>query len=199
MTNHALISLRIGQARIWDVRSRFPPQPQTALGLPRDMDALLGIAIHHDGVLFPAGDRDFSGSTLDEDLERLQAIYQHGLDQGWGGFPYHMVASSNGRTFYTTAAGLWGAHVALRNDELLGLCLMGNFETATPLQPQLCAAGLGLVALWHLVGRLRDVRGHREWALRESPTACPGDSWWRWQNGLMAAARAQGRLAFPTP
>lgn len=187
----------IGRAIIFDVRHIFPPQHAGSVGRPRLMSNLLGLAVHHDGVIMAPGDRDYNGTTLNEDLERLGAIYRHGADQGWGGFPYQFVASPNGRLFYTTDVSLFGAHVARRNHELLGLALMGDFSATWPGQALLCAAGLGVVTAWHLAGRLLDVRGHREWALAGHPTVCPGDMRTGWQRDLLQMAVVQARLAFP--
>lgn len=189
--------LQIGKSSIADVRHMFPPLEGSAVARPRRVEDLVGDAIHHDGVIMAPGDRDYNGTTLDEDLERLQAIYNKGLSEGWGGPPYQLVASPNGRTFYLCDVGLFGAHVARRNHELLGVAFMGHLGGAWPRGPQLCAAGLALVAAWHLTGRLRPVRGHCEWALPMFPTVCPGSKWRFWQRDLLMAAVAQARIAFP--
>jgi len=161
------------------------------------MSALLGVAQHHDAAIMSPGDENYDGSTLDEDLRRLDLIYRVGIGNGWGGFPYHFVASPNGRVFYTTDLSFFGAHVARRNHQLVGVALMGLFTDAQPVRESLCAAGLAIATIWHLAGRLLDVRGHREWALPTDPTACPGDTWWSWQHALFQSARLRARLAFP--
>ena len=170
--------LQAGESRVLDVRDRYPVQPNTAVAKARNFAWLKGDAVHHDGVIMEPGDHDYSGSTLDEDPERLDVIYRVCIERGWGGFCYHAVASPNGRTFYTQSVGNYGAHVARRNHELLGLALLGDFTFHPPGQAQLCAAGLGLITLWHLTGRLLDTRGHREFAMPSWPTTCPGDTWW---------------------
>jgi hypothetical protein len=187
----------VGRLEILDCRDRYPPVPGGSVGRTRDLDDVIGFAVHHDAAVMEPGDRNYDGSTLDEDLRRLDLIYQVGLNNGWGGFPYHGVASPNGRFFYTCDLLNFGAHVARRNHELIGICLMGLFTHHEPGDKQLCAAGLGIVAFWHFLTRLRDLRGHREWAIPSSPTQCPGDTWWTWQRRLFLAAVLQGRLAFP--
>ena len=189
--------LPVGRLEIVDVRHLYPPVPDGSVGRSRDKSALLGIAQHHDAAIMRAGDHDYNGTTLNEDLARLHVIYNVGLSNGWGGFPYHFVASPNGRAFYTLDLSFFGAHVARRNHQLAGVALMGLFTEATPVRESLCAAGLAIAAIWHLAGRLLDVRGHREWALSDQPTQCPGDTWWHWQNALFQSARLQARLAFP--
>lgn len=188
---------QIGRTRAIDVRHLFPPTPGGAVIRLRSFDQLRGIAVHHDGVMMPAGDQDFDGSTLDEDLGRLNAIYQQGRRQGWGGFPYHFVASPNGRLFYTLDVRHLGAHVARRNHELVGLALMGDFTMQRPTPEEICAGGLGVVGLWLTYGRLLGMKGHWEWALPAWPTQCPGEPWVDWQRDLLLAAAFQGRVAFP--
>ena len=188
-------SVQLRGVEVVDVRHMFPSSG-TVIRL-RDKRLLGGVAIHHDGVIMALGDRDYSGSTLDEDLDRLRAIYQHGLDEGWGGMPYHLVVSPNGRCFYTLDLCCFGAHVAARNDELVGVSLMGNFMYAQPGDLQLCAAARALVATWRWSERLVPFKAHREWALPAYPTSCAGDTWWQWQNRLLVLTVAVARLLFP--
>jgi hypothetical protein len=187
--------ITLGPLEIVDARERFPPSGSVAR--PRDPAALLGVAIHHDAGAMAAGDLNYSGDTLDEDLTRLQLLYRIGLDRGWGGLPYHFVASPNGRCFYTTDWHLFGAQVAGRNHQLVGVALMGNFLSSTPGDLQLCAAGRALIYLWQQTGRLLDQKAHKEWALPSSPTQCPGDTWTTWQWRLLNLTVAAARLAFP--
>jgi len=188
--------LTLGPLELVDVRHLYPPF--AAGERLRDFALLKGVAIHHDGVIFTAGDRDYSGDTLNEDLDRLDAIYQRAIDQGWGRFPYHFVASPNGRTFYTNDISHYGAHVASRNHELLGIALMGNFMPSHPSDAYLCAAARALLAIWAITGRLYGFRGHREWALPASPTSCPGNTWWTWQYRLLILTTALARYLFPS-
>lgn len=187
--------LIVGGVELVDVRHYFPPTGLVARRRP--VRVPLGVAVHHDGVLMGPGDRHYSGTTLDEDLERLRAIYRHGLSMGWGGMPYHVMASPNGRCFYTLDLAYYGAHVARRNHELVGLCLMGNFMFRHPGDLQLCAAARGLLGMWGWYAHLLPFRGHREWALPGDGTVCPGDTWWVWQNRLLVMTVAVARVLFP--
>ena len=188
-------SLLLGGVEVVDVRHMFPSSgPAVRL---REKALLQGVAIHHDGVIMAPGDQDYSGTTLNEDLGRLGAVHRHGVSQGWGGMPYHLMASPNGRCFLTLHPSHYGAHVAGRNDELLGVSLMGNFMYAQPGDLQLCAAARALVAIWGWSGRLLTFKAHREWALLGSPTSCAGDTWWQWQNRLLVLTVAVARLLFP--
>jgi hypothetical protein len=186
--------LDLGGLEVVDVRAMFPSAaPATR---PRDPDLLEGIAFHHDGVIMAAGDQDYSGSTLDEDLRRLQAIFNRGVEKDWGGMPYHLVASPNGRCFYTLSLDLYGAHVGGRNDTLVGVAVMGNFTYAHPGDLQLCAAARATLAIWGWRKELLGGRGHREWTLPVYPTACPGDTWWSWQSRLLVLTAALARVLY---
>lgn len=175
-------SFQLGGKRLVDVRHLFPVAEPA--GRLRDLVQLVGVGVHHDGVIMAPGDRNYSGSTLDEDLQRLRIIYGVALDWGWGGFPYHLVASPNGRVFYTLSIDYYGAHVARRNYELLGLALMGNFMDRPPGTPQLCAAGLALAAIQAELQGPDFFNGHGQYAMRAYPTSCPGDTWFAWDDTL---------------
>ncbi len=185
----------LGAVEVVDVRGMFPTsEPAARLRQPA---AVKGIAFHHDGVIMRAGDRNYSGSTLDEDLHRLATIWERGIAMGWGGMPYHLVASPNGRCFYTLSLNKMGAHVKRRNHELLGVAAMGDFTYSEPGNLQICALARAVLAIWTSRGKLLGGRGHREWALPISPTSCPGDTWWSWQNRLEPATMVLARVLFP--
>jgi hypothetical protein len=149
-----------------------------------DQAAVTAVLTHHDGVLMLPGDRDYSGSTLDEDLERIDAIHRHSVGEGWGNYPYHLTASPNGRLFLCRDLDRRGSHIYWRNHETLGLVMLGNYMEASPGDAQLCAAAAGLVLALRELGRLVQLVGHREYAVPEHPTVCPGDTWFEWQSRL---------------
>jgi hypothetical protein len=190
-------TITLAGCQLYDVRSLYPPEEGGAVARPRDPALLTAVAIHHDAAMMNPGDLDYSGSSLNEDMARLDIIYRHSLNQGWGGFPYHLVASPNGRAFYTTDVSLFGATVAARNHQLLGVALMGNFMLAQPGDTQLCAAARCLLATWALTGRLLAPWGHRELALPGYATSCPGDTWPQWSGKLLTYAAALARKGGP--
>ena len=158
---------------ITDVRDAFPDKLNQSVSWSHAMFGLIGIAIHHDGVDFGAGDHNYNGQTLDEDVARLNAIYNYNYDR-LGGFPYPLVASPNGRLFLCRDLETWGAHVAKRNNELGGIAIMGNYSYTMPPVEALCAASLGCILYWRAIGGLREVKGHGDWAYPDSETECPG-------------------------
>jgi len=173
-----------------DVRHIWPPTGSAARRKP---EPATGIAVHHDGVLFAEGDRNHNGKTLDEDLQRLAAIHNVSVVNGWGSFPYHFVASPNNRLFYTLDLRYFGAHVARHNHELQGLALMGDFTADEPNDALLCSAGAGVVAIMRYRTRLIGIRGHQEYADTDWPTSCPGDTWPQYQHRLWAAVGFHAR------
>ncbi len=166
---------RIGRIDVADIRDFWPLEGSAAR--PAPLDNMIGIALHHDAILMPAGDLDYSGSSLDEDLERIDIIHRHALASDWGHFPYHMVATPNGRLFYTVDLDRYGAHIARRNHELKGICILGNYMTGQPTPAALCAAGAAVTAILQARGGIFPIRPHLEWALPGYGTLCPGDTW----------------------
>ena len=176
-------SVGVAGLRMVDVRHLFHEENTQT----RPLSDVEGLVIHHDGVVMPAGDRDYSGSTLDEDIERLRAIYSHAIAQGWRRFPYHAAASPNGRAFLTLDPGHRGSHCRGKNGSHLGVVLLGNFMYAEPGNKQICAAGLAIAAAWGLAGRPLPAGAHRFETPPDHPTACPGDTWHDWAPRLVRA------------
>ena len=192
MTNPRPLRTQLHGIEVVDVRHYWAPSGSAARLKQR---RATGIVIHHDGVLFPEGDRNHNGTTLDEDLQRIDAIHNHSVAQGWGSFPYHMVATPNNRLFYTLDLRYFGAHVARHNHELQGLALMGDFTRAEPNDALLCAAGAGVVAIMRDIQRLVAVWGHTDWADRDWQTECPGQTWPSYQHRLWAMVGIHARRA----
>ena len=175
-----------------DVRHFWEPSGSAARLKPAPAS---GITIHHDGVLFEEGDRNHNGTTLDEDLQRLEAIHNACVANGWGSFCYHLVASPNRRLFYTLDLSYFGAHVARHNHELQGLALIGDFTRAEPNEGLLCTAGAGVVAIMRDIGQLVGIQGHTDWADRDWQTECPGKTWTSYQHELWTMVGIHARRA----
>jgi len=185
--------LEVGGLMVVDVRCAFPdlaaPCPATGGLWPvqrfRELADLRGVVVHHDGVHFEAGDKDYDGTTLDEDLERLNAIYQQGLKQGWGGMPYHLIASLNqGAVYLCRDVRTFGAHVEAANHLWVGVAGMGDFSDVAPSPALLCGYGKAIAVAGILTNRQLTYVGHRELMA----TRCPGETWpsWKVAVGLMA-------------
>jgi len=168
--HHLLAGIQVA-----DIRHFWTPSGTAARSAP--LHDMIGINIHHDGVLMAPGDRDFNDTTLDEDLERIEIIHRHAIMQGWGHFPYHLVATPNGRLFYTVDLALYGAHIARRNHELKSIVILGNYMLDEPTPAALCAAGAAVTAILRARGGIFPVRPHLEWTRPGHSTECPGDTW----------------------
>lgn len=162
----------IGGQEMADVRHMFPPTRQ----LRRTKEQVTLFAVHHDAVVMLAGDKDFNGSTLDEDLERLEALFNN---MPYGRFAYHFMASPNGRAFYTLDLNLIGAHLHNLNTPSVGGAFMGDLSRRPPTNAAICAMGVIEAAVFRWRGENLSVRAHR--AFPGQSTICPGDTrdyWW---------------------
>ncbi len=110
----------------------------------------------------------------------------HISSNGWGGIGYHFLIAKDGTTFYVGDISTARANVANLNEQVLGICLVGNFtQGRVPTNQQLDSAhqlceffinnypDLSNVNSWD------KVRGHKE--LPGQSTTCPGDDWSSWR------------------
>lgn len=183
-------AVRLHGVRVADVR-HFWPNDRPYL----DHEDVLAVVVHHDGVLMAPGDRDYSGSTLDEDLERIDAVHRHSVRQGWGNFPYHTMASPNGRAFLCRDLQRQGSHIYHRNWGTLSVSLMGDLTARRPPDAQLCAAAACIVLMLRRLGRLVVIPGHKDYALPGFGTACPGDTWPGWRDRLLQFVKIQAQAS----
>lgn len=110
----------------------------------------------------------------------------HISSNGWGGIGYHFLVAKDGAVFYVGDISTARANVANINEQVIGICLIGNFtEGRTPANPQIDSlnklgdffinyADLSNVKSWDAV------LGHKE--LPGQSTICPGDDWNSWKN-----------------
>lgn len=144
---------------------------------PLDPAAVIGIAIHH-----CVGHVDPAWAQAAEE-QHLYVIDAQHIGQGFGGFGYHLAAFPSGRVYYCGDLGFARAHVASRNFELIGVALMGAFTAVPPPDAQLRAAAEAVAFVRQAYPGVL-VAGHRQWALPQFPTACPGDTFADWVPGL---------------
>jgi hypothetical protein len=110
----------------------------------------------------------------------------HINNNGWGGIGYHFLIGKNGEVYYVGDISTARANVANLNEQVLGICLIGNFtQGRVPTEAQLDSANklceffinnypdLVNVNSWD------KVRGHKE--LPGQSTMCPGDNWPQWR------------------
>lgn len=95
--------------------------------------------------------------------------------RGWRTIGYHAVIERVGETFMEIPGRpewMVGSHCPGQNSIALGVCLVGNFETAPPPQPQVRMLVKKLSA-WCRQYRIPigEIHGHRDYRA----TLCPGE------------------------
>lgn len=114
----------------------------------------------------------------------------HINNNGWGGIGYHFLISQNGTVYYVGDISTARANVANLNEQVIGICLIGNFTSGrVPVLSQLNSAqklcgffinnypDLSNINSWDCV------RGHKD--LPGQSTVCPGDTWQLWRSELV--------------
>ncbi len=135
-----------------------------------EASALQGIALHHSA----SGDYLTAAASESREIEHIQAIDRHHVEQEFGGIGYHMAVFASGRTYLLGDLGGARAHVAGRNHELLGIVAIGTFTERQVENRQLAALRKALEYLRRYAGRDLPVQGHARWALPGQGTLCPG-------------------------
>ena len=168
----------LGNKRLANVCQIFTVRPDKRF--ERDESKVDALAIHHDATVMVAGDLDYNGSTLDEDMDRIEAVWDyHSLTKGWGRIGYHGMVSPNGRAFLTLPPQWVGAHIHGRNRITDGLCFMGYLSRLPPTKQAICAMGVLIAAFWRYRGGFPNISGHR--GFPNQSTECPGNTapdWW---------------------
>lgn len=98
--------------------------------------------------------------------------------RGWGGIGYHFVVCSDGTVAYVGDVGMARANVSNLNDQVIGVCLVGDFTKILPTDAQIHGAHELISVLlnpniWPNLKSWANVVGHKEL----DATACPGTIW----------------------
>lgn len=138
-----------------------------------------GLAIHHSVGQTHFTDKNFNGTTEDEEVAHIIAIRDYTAAK-WGvGFAYNGCVFASGRV-YVVRHGLGiRAHVAFQNHRLEGLCMIGTYNTQRPSDALIAGAGRWVKAKHSIYGEI-PVKPHRDWVAPEHKpqwsTACCGDA-----------------------
>lgn len=110
----------------------------------------------------------------------------HINNNGWGGIGYHFLIAKDGTVFYVGDISTARANVANLNEQVLGICVIGNFTQGhSPTNEQLdsthklCDFFINHYPDLSNVNSWDKVRGHKE--LPGQSTSCPGDNWPQWR------------------
>lgn len=143
----------------------------------RPMSQVRYLAIHHS-----AG----PDTQTPDDIARY-----HVQSRGWGGVGYHFIIAKNGTTYYVGDLTTARAHVANRNEQVIGICLIGTFMNGKePTGDQIIAAHLLCAQMLFRTPELpgtdgwEDLVGHKSF----SATACPGDTWNSYRSKIITAS-----------
>lgn len=155
-------------------------------GLPAPSYSRFFHTVSHNIVHHSAGSNTNSNYT-----QVVRDIYlYHTQVNGWSDIGYNYLISQDGTTYAGRDPGggsqdnVRGAHFCGANSGTLGICLLGNYETATPtsqtwssletlLNFQLINQGLDPFETFnHALGTLGVITGHREGC----STLCPGEN-----------------------
>jgi hypothetical protein len=152
---------------------------------PLDWTRVDGGAWHHSVTATPT-----AGWTQDQELAVLDVIDRYHRLPNWrtaggelvslGGFAYHLAVFPSRRLYLVTPLGMRGAHVAGHNGHLVAVVLIGTFTNYPPLRAQLETAIEARGYVEHHRTQRIPWKGHRGWADKAHPTACPGatqDAW----------------------
>ena len=142
----------------------------------RSLSQVKYLAIHHSGGPDTQTPNDIADFHINKN--------------GWGGIGYHFLVAKNGTVFYVGDIGTARANVANLNEQVIGICLIGNFMDGNLPSPEqldssnkLCNFLINFLALSNIPS-WDNIRGHKE--LPGQSTTCPGDSWDSWKEKLLS-------------
>lgn len=106
-------------------------------------------------------------ATVEQEKERMRALQQIHLNNGWTDLGYALVVFPSGRIYEGRPARYVGAHTLGHNTGYAGWALDGNYDTSKPTKAALKACH-----------RAREILGVADKPLfghhELNPTACPG-------------------------
>lgn len=147
------------------------------------------LAIHH------------TGGPDTQTPEQIANFHLH--SNGWGGIGYHFLIAKDGTVYYVGDISTARANVANLNEQVLGICLIGNFTNGrNPTEAQIESVrklvdffinhypALSNVKTWD------SVRGHKD--LPGQSTICPGEDWSNWRSSLISSGNdnSSGSIVF---
>lgn len=119
--------------------------------------------------------------------------------RGWAGIGYHFVITKDGRVWYVGDIGTARANVLNKNEQVIGICLIGDFTKYLPTDDQIISAHKLCKFLLDVDSippkEWEDVVGHKEL----QATQCPGDSWNKQLDGDMWWRIKTGTSYTPQP
>jgi len=135
------------------------------------------VIVHHSATNYSSG------------TDYAQVVYSywdyHVNTHGWNDIGYNWLVDSNGILYEGRGDGIQGAHFSCMNGQTMGVCMIGNFETATPTTEAIST--LESIVAWEVTDKdidvlantyhpssqlnLYTVSGHKDG--NPSPVGCP--------------------------
>ncbi len=158
------------------------------------MNGVRRITVHHEGATV------FTATGRADAARRLESIRRGHIGRitdgkPWADIGYHYIIDPAGRVWEGRSVQYQGAHVHLKNENNLGIMVIGNFDRQAPTPAALATLDRFVAEQMRRYRvNVGNVFTHREL----NPTACPG----RGLQGHMVASRAVGgtlRMALAGP
>jgi hypothetical protein len=151
-----------------DLRGRLPGDSYS-WSRERPIPKISYLAIHH------------SGGPWDQTA--LEIANFHINSNKWGGIGYHFLIDKAGLVYYVGDISTARANVANLNEQVIGICLIGNFTKVLPSLEQVDSARiLCEYFIKSYPGLL--IAGHSE--LPSQSTTCPGETWFLWKSKIIS-------------
>ncbi len=129
-----------------------------------------------------------------------QIANSHMSNNGWGGIGYHFLISQDGTVYYVGDIQTARANVANLNEQVIGICLIGDFTQGhVPTTEQLdsthklCDFFINNYPDLTNVNSWDKVRGHKE--LPGQTTTCPGDDFASWRIQIVEGVDTSGEFS----
>lgn len=126
--------------------------------IERNLSAVNEIIVHH-------------SATSEGTVESFHRF--HVYNNGWYGIGYHYVIYKDGSVHAGRPLTVVGAHTSGHNQNSIGVCLVGNFESEQPTAAQYKALAELISYLEAQLGRSLNVTRHSDY----NQTACPGKNY----------------------
>ncbi len=109
---------------------------------------------------------------------------------GWGGVGYHFIITKDGNVYYVGDITTARANVANLNEQVIGICLVGDFRNGVgPTTEQINSAHLLCAHLLFKTPELPNINGWEDLVGHKylNATQCPGDAWDNWRQKIVEA------------
>lgn len=160
-------------------RSSWGARSPLSSRLTRQRASYRRITVHHSAPEKPLSS-SAGQQAVYEEIQRIQRYHMEHVSPRCGDIGYHFLIGPRGKVYEGRSLHWRGAHAGgSNNDDNIGVCLLGNFESRPPTAAALSSLeGLldDLRASYSIPRRADRVLGHGEL----KSTACPGTALQSW-------------------